>query len=212
MSGANLSGAWLAFADLSGADLANANLSGAILDRADLASAPLSGANLSGATLNNTNLLGVTLENGSLFGACGRGATLAPGLTLNPCPDRPADESKVRCEAGDGVAGIGDDNFVIGSKGHPATNCGGRFGRFPPQVAAGSVVFRARRRLMVRGVNDGGFVAAAWLNGGCSWVTEMNARTPKSRHFRQPHFRLVVGPETNQAAGGPDDLRGNPAA
>jgi hypothetical protein len=87
--GANLSGANLSNADLRGAKGIVADLSSARLDHADLRGTDLIGANLIGANLSNTDLGGAKgIVQLQLDGACGRGASLPPGLTLKPCLKR----------------------------------------------------------------------------------------------------------------------------
>ena len=65
LSGANLSGAGLAFADMSGANLSRANLSEAALDMTNLSKANLSGATLNSDQIKTAILCNTTMPNGT---------------------------------------------------------------------------------------------------------------------------------------------------
>jgi len=102
LSMANLSGALVGFVNLRGANLMGANLQDADLTGADLSLAFLNGADLrntilkkaklNGAQLGSANLSGADLSTAMVDGqaqfkeACGTGAKLPLGLTLQPCP------------------------------------------------------------------------------------------------------------------------------
>lgn len=91
LRGAVLSDASLSAASLTLANLTGANLTGAVLTIADLTGAVLTGANLSGANLTYADLRGaLLLTQAQLDQACGAYATLPRGLTLKPCPSKPA--------------------------------------------------------------------------------------------------------------------------
>jgi hypothetical protein len=86
---ADLTNANLTGADLNDANLNGANLNGAYLTYANLTDALLTGADLTNADLSSADLTDAKgIVQSQLDAACGVGARLSPGLTLQPCPKR----------------------------------------------------------------------------------------------------------------------------